>query len=152
MTIQETVREQMKEALRKRETLRLEVLRGMLAAFTNELVAKRRPPQEALEDEGVLAVLKRLVKQRKDSAEQFAKGNRPELAEKEKKELLIIEEFLPKAMPREEIRVIALAKKAELGITDKSGIGKFIGAVMKECKGKADGGDVKAVVEEILQT
>ena len=53
-------------------------------------------------------------------------------------------------MPREEIKVIALAKKAELGVADKSGLGKLIGAVMKECKGAADGGDVKAVVEEVL--
>ncbi|OGZ07262.1 MAG: hypothetical protein A3D65_01880 [Candidatus Lloydbacteria bacterium RIFCSPHIGHO2_02_FULL_50_13] len=150
MTIQQTVREQMKDALRKKEALRLEVLRGMLAAFTNELVAKRRPPQEEIGDDDALVVLKRLVKQRKDSAEQFTAGGRPELAEKEKKELLIIEEFLPKAMPREEIKKIALAKKAELGITDKSGMGKFIGAVLKECKGAADGGDVKAVVEELL--
>jgi len=140
----------MKDALRKKEALRLEVLRGMLAAFTNELVAKRRPPQEEIGDDDALVVLKRLVKQRKDSAEQFTAGGRPELAEKEKKELLIIEEFLPKAMPREEIKKIALAKKAELGITDKSGMGKFIGAVLKECKGAADGGDVKAVVEELL--
>ncbi|MDO8521585.1 MAG: GatB/YqeY domain-containing protein [bacterium] len=150
MTLQQTVREQMKDALRKREALRLEVLRGMLAAFTNELVAKRRPPQEVLGDDDAIVVLKRLVKQRKDSAEQFTGGGRPELAEKEKKELLIIEEFLPKAMSREEIKKIALAKKAELGITDKSGLGKFIGAVMKECKGAADGSDVKAVVEELL--
>jgi len=140
----------MKDAMRKREALRLEVLRGMLAAFTNELLTKRRKPQEELGDEDVLTVLKRLVKQRKDSAQQFTAGGRPELAEKEEKELLIIDKFLPKAMPREEIKVIALAKKAELGVADKSGLGKLIGAVMKECKGAADGGDVKAVVEEVL--
>jgi len=140
----------MKNAMRAKETLRLEVLRSILAAFTNELVAQRRTPQEELEDPGCILVLKRLVKQRKDSAEQFEKGGRPELADKEKKELLIIEEFLPKAMSREDIRKIAVAKKAELGITDRSGIGKFIGAVMKECKGEADGNDVKAVVEELL--
>ncbi|OGZ05299.1 MAG: hypothetical protein A2942_02160 [Candidatus Lloydbacteria bacterium RIFCSPLOWO2_01_FULL_50_20] len=150
MTIQQTIREQMKNAMRAKETLRLEVLRSILAAFTNELVAQRRTPQEELEDPGCILVLKRLVKQRKDSAEQFEKGGRPELADKEKKELLIIEEFLPKAMSREDIRKIAVAKKAELGITDRSGIGKFIGAVMKECKGEADGNDVKAVVEELL--
>ena len=168
MTIQQTVREQMKDAMRAKEALRLEVLRGMLAAFTNELVAQRRTPQEELEDADVLTVLKRLVKQRKDSAEQFEKGGRPELAEKEKKELLIIEEFLPKMMSRDDIKKIAVAKKAELGITDKSGVaktaeggspgavnlaalrGKFIGAVMKECNGAADGNDVKAVVEEVL--
>jgi hypothetical protein len=66
------------------------------------------------------------------------------------KELAIIEEFLPALMPREEIKKIALAKKAELGAVDKSSMGKFIGAVMKECKGQADGNDVKAVCEEIL--
>ena len=140
----------MKDAMRAREALRLEVLRGIVTAFTNELVAQRHTPQEPLDDASALAVLKRLVKQRKDSAEQFTQGGRPELAEKEQKELLIIEEFLPKAMTREEIRVIALAKKAELNIADKSGIGKFIGAVLKECKGAADGNDVKAVVEELL--
>ena len=62
----------------------------------------------------------------------------------------IIEEFLPKMMSRDAIRKIAEAKKAELGITDKAGLGKFIGAVLKECKGAADGNDVKAVAEELL--
>lgn len=150
MTIVQTIREEIKSAMRAREALRLEVLRGMLAAFTNQLVAERRTPQEELEDPGCILVLKRLVKQRKDSMEQFEKGGRPELADKEKKELAIIEEFLPKGMSREDIEKIARAKKAELGITDKSGMGKFIGAVMKECKGMADGNDVKAVVEELL--
>lgn len=150
MTIQQTIREEMTKALRAHEALRLEVLRSILTAFTNELVAQRRTPQEALEDAGALTVLKRLVKQRKDSAEQFEKGGRHELAEKEKKELLILEEFLPKAMSRDDIRAIAVAKKAELNIADKSGMGKFIGAVLKECKGAADGNDVKAVVEELL--
>lgn len=136
--------------MRAKDELRKETLRGILAAFVNELVAKRRTPQETLEDDGAHAVLKRLVKQRKDSAEQFEKGGRPELADKEKKELRIIEEFLPKAMSREAIKTIAMAKKSELGITDKSGLGKFIGVVMKECKGKADGNDVKAIAEELL--
>lgn len=144
------IKEEIKNAMRAKDELRKETLRGILAAFVNELVAKRRTPQETLPDDGCIVVLKRLVKQRKDSAEQFTAGGRPELAEKEKKELLIIEEFLPKAMSREEIKAIALSKKAELGITDKSSMGKFIGAVMKECKGKADGNDVKAVVEELL--
>ena len=144
------IKEEIKNALRAKDELRKETLRSILAAFVNELVLKRRTPQETLEDEGCIVVLKRLVKQRKDSAEQFEKGGRPELAEKEKKELLIIEEFLPRAMSREEIKKIALAKKAELGITDKSGVGKLIGAVMKEAKGAADGGDVKAGVEELL--
>jgi uncharacterized protein YqeY len=148
--LHQQLKEQIKDAMRAKDELRKEVLRGILTAFVNELVAHRRTPQEVLEDEGCLVVLKRLVKQRKDAAEQFEKGNRPELAEKEKKELLIIEEFLPQMMGREEIRKIAEAKKAELGVVDKSGMGKFIGAVMKACGGNANGDDVKAVVEELM--
>ncbi len=144
------IRELIKDAMRAKDELRKEVLRSILTAFVNELVAKRRTPQEILGDDDCIAVLKRLVKQRKDSAEQFTAGGRPELAEKEIKELAIIEEFLPALMPREEIKKIALAKKAELGAIDKSSMGKFIGTVMKECKGKADGNDVKSVCEEIL--
>lgn len=144
------IKEKIKDAMRAREALRLEVLRGLLTAFVNELVATRHTPQEILPDDAALAVVKRLVKQRKDSMEQFEKGGRPELAAKEAAELKILEEFLPQMMSREEILVIAKAKKAELGITDKSGMGKFIGMVMKECQGKADGNDVKAVAEELL--
>lgn len=144
------IKEKIKDAMRAKEALRLEVLRGLLTAFVNELVATRHTPQETLSDEAAIAVVKRLVKQRKDSMEQFEKGGRPELAEKEAAELKILEEFLPQMMSREEIRKIASAKKVELGITDKSGMGKFIGVVMKECGGNADGNDVKAVVEELL--
>ncbi len=146
----ENIRAQIKDAMRAKDELRKEVLRGILTAFVNELVAKRRTPQEILGDDDCIAVLKRLVKQRKDSAEQFAAGGRPELAEKELKELVIIEEFLPATMDIESIRKIAVAKKEELGVTDKSGLGKFIGAVMKECKGKADGNDVKTVCEGLF--
>ncbi len=150
MALQQTIKDQIKDAMRAHDELRKEVLRGILTAFVNELVAKRRTPQETLEDDDCITVLKRLVKQRKDSAEQFTAGGRPELAEKEVKELAIIEEFLPKMMSRDEIKTIAEAKMKELNVTDKSAIGKFIGAVMKDCKGMADGNDVKAVVEDML--
>jgi uncharacterized protein YqeY len=148
--LQAKIKEEIKNAMRAKDELRKEVLRGILTAFINELVAMRRTPQETLEDDAALTVLKRLLKQRKDSFVQFTSGGRPELAEKEAAEMKIIEEFLPQTMSREEIRKIAEAKKAELGVIDKSGMGKFIGAVLKECKGAADGNDVKAVVEELL--
>jgi uncharacterized protein YqeY len=148
--LQDKIKEEIQSAMRAKDELRKEVLRGILTAFINELVAMRRTPQETLEDDAALTVLKRLLKQRKDSFIQFTSGGRPELAEKEALEMKIIEEFLPQTMSREEIRKIAEAKKAELGVVDKSGMGKFIGAVLKECKGAADGNDVKAVVEELL--
>lgn len=148
--LHQTIKDEIKNAMRAKEALRLETLRGIQTAFVNELVTLRRTPQDMLEDDKALTVLKRLAKQRKDSMEQFTKGGRPELAEKEAAELAVIEGFLPASMPREAIKAIVDAKIAELGVTDKSGMGKLVGAVMKECAGKADGADVKAVVEEAL--
>lgn len=145
-----SIREKLKEAMRAKDSLRVEVLRGVIASVTNELVARGKMPQDILDDEGVLAVITRLSKQRKDSAVQFEKGGRQDLAEKEKKELLILEEFLPKMMEKEEIEKIARAKKKEMGVDDKSKIGVLIGAIMKELKGKADGSDVKEVVEGLF--
>ncbi len=97
-----------------------------------------------------MTVLKRQAKQRKDAIEQFVAGGRPELAENEANELKIIEAYLPQMMSQDDIRVVAEAKKAEMNVTDKSGMGQLIGAVMKELKDKADGGDVKIVVESLF--
>ena len=144
------IRSDMTTAMKAKDSLRVQTLRGALAAFTNELVAKGRKPTEELADADAVVVLKRLAKQRKDSAEQFEKGGRPELAQKETDELAIIETYLPRSASREEIEKVALAKKEALGITDTSGAGKLTGAVMKEFAGLADGNDVKEVVAKML--
>ncbi|MCE9541730.1 GatB/YqeY domain-containing protein [Candidatus Kaiserbacteria bacterium] len=144
------IRSDMTTAMKAKDSLKVQTLRGALAAFTNELVAKGRKPTEELVDADTVVVLKRLAKQRKDSAEQFEKGGRPELAQKETAELAIIEAYLPQSASREEIEKVALAKKEALGITDASGAGKLTGAVMKEFAGLADGNDVKEVVAKIL--
>ena len=85
------IKEEVKIALLSKDTVRLSVLRGLLAAFTNELVATKRKPQEELSDEEIIAVIRRAVKQRKDSIEQFRKGGREELAKAEEDELKILE-------------------------------------------------------------
>lgn len=144
------IRSDVKDAMRAKDTLRLETLRGALAGFTNELVAKGRKPTDELTDPEALTVLKKLSKQRKDSAEQFEKGGRPELAQKELDELKIIEQYLPQTASREDILKVALQMKAELGITDASGAGKLTGAVIKAMAGNADGNDVKEVVGQVL--
>ncbi len=151
MSIQQNMRAGIKEAMVAKDSVRLTVLRGLITSFTNESVAKGKTPQDELTDDEALSVIKRAVKQRKDSVEQFTKGNRMDLVANEEAELKILETFLPAMMSREEIKKIAEAKKIELGITDKAGMGKFMGALMKEFKGMADGGDVKAVVEELFQ-
>lgn len=150
MALHEDIKAELKEAMKAKEATRLTVIRGMLTAFTNELVSTGKTPQDRLEDDAVMAVIKRLAKQRKDSIEQFEAAGRTELAEQEKAELAVLEGYLPQMMNQDEIRPIAEAKKAELGVDDKSKMGVLIGAVMKETAGKADGGDVKAVVEELL--
>lgn len=148
--MQEQIKKEMIEALRAKDETRLMVLRGLLSAFTNKLVADKRKPDEKLSDEDVLVVIKKAVKQRLDSIEQFTKGNRPELAENEKVELKILEVYLPAAMSKEKILEIAKTKKAELGVDDKSKMGMLMGAIMKETKGQADGNDVKEIVESLF--
>ena len=147
-----TIKEDMKTAMKAKDDLRVQTLRSAIAGFTNELVSKGMKPTDDVDDALASTVLKRLAKQRKDSAEQFTAGKRPELAEKELSELKIIESYLPQTAAMEEIEKVARAKMAELGLTDASGAGKLMGAVIKEFAGRANGGDVKAVVQKILSS
>lgn len=145
------LKEGIKDAMRAKDAVRLNVLRGLSAACTNELVAKGKKPTDELTDEEVMTVIARAAKQRKDSIAQFKAGGREDLAVTEEAELKIIETFLPTQMSREEIETFAKAKMAELGVTDKAGSGKLMGILMKDLKGKADGNDVKAVIDGILK-
>ncbi len=144
------IQNEIPDAMRAKDNVRLTTLRGVIAAFTNEAVALKRTPKDKLSDQEATVVLRRLVKQRKDSLEQFEKGGRKDLANNEKEELKVLEEFLPAQMSEEKIREIVLKKKEELGVTDKSKMGQFMGAVMKETKGEADGSLVKKIIEEVL--
>jgi uncharacterized protein YqeY len=150
MSLHKDIRDQIKEAMKAHDEIRLGVVRGLVSSFTNELVSLKRTPQDALSDEEVLAVIRRAVKQRKDSIEQFTNGGRPELAESEKVELAILETYLPAQMSREDVMKIAQAKLAEMGTVDPAKKGMFMGALMKDLKGKADGDVVKSVVDELL--
>lgn len=150
MSIQEKIKNDLKQAMLARDSVRLNVLRGLLAGFTNELVLKMKKTEEGISDEDALTVITRAVKQRKDSIEQFTKGGRTDLADAEKQELTIVEEYKPQSMAKEEILKIAEKKKEELGVTDKAKSGMLVGALMKELKGKADGGDVKEVVDSLF--
>ena len=150
MAIHETIKQSIPEALRAHDEVRLRTLRSLVTAMTNEVVAKKRKPNEFLTDDEAIAVVKRAANQRKDSIEQFEKASRNDLVEPEKLELAILESYLPTLMSRDEIVPIAKAKMAELNISSKADAGKFTGALMKDLKGKADGGDVKAVVDSLL--
>jgi len=150
MSIHQNIKDQVKEAMKAKDALKLNVLRGLMSSFTNEALAKKQKPDEALSDEDALAVISRAVKQRKDSIEQFEKGGRADLAESEKAELAILETYLPAQMSREEIESYVKAKIAEAGTVDKSKAGQFMGLIMKDLKGKADGMVVKEVIDSQL--
>jgi uncharacterized protein YqeY len=150
MATHEELKGSLAEVMKSKDAVKLRTLRSILTALTNESVASGGTPQDFLDEDATMAVLKRLAKQRKDSIEQYERAGRTDLSEPEKEELAVLESYLPQLMSQEEIRPIAEAKKAELGVEDKSKIGILIGAVMKETAGQADGGDVKAVVESLF--
>ncbi|HTH93093.1 MAG TPA: GatB/YqeY domain-containing protein [Candidatus Paceibacterota bacterium] len=150
MTIAEEVRENMKNAMREKNQAALDTYRAVLSAFTSDLLANGKTPQDTIDDAGALKVIQKLIKQRKDAISQFEAGGRNDLAEDEKAQLVFLEKFQPAQMSEADIRAIAEKKKAELGITDKAKAGILVGAVMKEINGAADGGTVKEVVESLF--
>lgn len=150
MSLHEKIKNEIKEAMKAKDSVKLTVVRGLVSALTNEAVAKGKTPTDMLTDEETLAVIKRTANQRKDAIKQFTDGGRPELAESEQAELHILESYLPTMMDKESIKKIVSAKIAELGFNDKSKSGMLVGLVMKDLAGQADGLDVKNVVEELL--
>jgi hypothetical protein len=137
-------------AMKAKDQLRLDTLRGLVSAFTNELVATKHKPDEELGDDAVLAVIRREVKKRKEAAEAFAGAGRTDSADKERAEQAILEAYLPAMMSDADVQKIVEAKKAELGVTDKKDMGRLMGAVMKETAGLADGAIVKKLVESLF--
>ena len=150
MSLHKQIKDGIKEAMLKKDALRLTVLRNISSVFTNEMIAKKITTPEIL-DEDAIAIIRRLVKQRKDSIEQFTKGNRMDLVKNEEDEMKILEAFLPQMMSREEIEKVVKAKVAEAGAIDKTKLGQFMGGIMKELKGKADGMLVKEILEGLVK-
>lgn len=152
------IREKLKDAMRAKDQVALDTYRGLLSAFTNELVASGKTPQDEVTDDIALAVIKKTIKQRKDSISQFEAGGRQDLADADKAQLALLEVFQPAQMSEADIKVIAEKKKAELGVTDTSKLGILVGAVMKETRqlseggqaGEADGQVVKKIVEGLF--
>ena len=148
--MQETIKAEIKKAMMEKNMERLGVLRMLSAAFTNELVSMSKMPTETLTDEEALKVIKREVKKRKDSIDQFTNAGRPELAEDETAEMKILEEFLPAQMTREEVVAKVSAKLAESPV-DPTKKGQFMGMMMKELGTNVDGTMVKEVIDELVK-
>jgi len=149
MSISEKVQKDMTEAMRSRDERRLSALRMVKAALKNREIEKRGK----LEGSEEMQVLNSLIKQRKDSVEQFTKGGRQELADKEAAEIKLIESYLPQAVPESEIEAVVRTKLAELGtptLKDMGGVMKAVMAHFQTSGARVDGKLVSEIVKRQL--
>src|SRR6186713_2335022 len=147
MTLQETIQSHMAEAMRSKDSLRLSVLRMMKTAVKNKEVEKMK----VLDEAEVLAVLNSLVKQRRDSVEQFRNGGREELAQKEEAEIKVLEQYLPAGASDDDIRKAIEAAVSETGAASMRDMGKVMKATLALLAGKtADGARISQLVKEKL--
>lgn len=146
MTLQEKIKEDLKEAIRREDRIRRSVLRLVLAGIRNAEIAE----QKLLDDSGVIDVLTKEAKQRRESIEAFRQGNRQDLVSQEEAELVVLLEYLPQPMTRDEL--IALARKVieEVVAKGPGDKGKVMGQLMPQVKGRADGREVSTIVSELL--
>jgi len=136
-----------KDAMKSRDSLKSSVLSCLRAEIMNAAIAKKKAK---LEDADIISVIKKQIKQREDSIEQFTKGNRPELADKEKKELEILKVYLPAQMPEEEVKKVIEEVLASTGASGIKDMGKVMKEVNTKLAGKADGKLVSDLVRQKL--
>ncbi len=146
MGLNEQLMEDLKDAMRKRQEVRVSTIRLARAAIGNEAIAKGRP----LTDEEIIGVFGRQIKQRRESIEEFTKGNRPDLVAREQEELAILLSYMPQQMTREEIIQAAEATIREVGAQGPSDFGKVMSRLAPQVKGRADGRAVSEIVRELL--
>lgn len=140
----------LKEAMKNKEQDRLRVLRSLKAKLLEKEISERKGGEAELSNEQAIEVLMKAAKQRKESIDQFESGGRDDLAENEKRELALIESYLPKMLSEEEVRDIARQKIEALGAETMADMGKVMGVMMQELKGKAEGATVSKVIKEEL--
>ena len=148
MSLAETFRTQLADAMRSGDALRRDTLRLVIASLNNARIAA----QHELSEDEVLAVLRREVKQRRDSIEEYTKGRRPDLVAQEQAELGVIEAFLPPDVSEEDVRVAAAAVIAEVGASGPGDLGKVMRPLLQRLGGGADGRRANEIVRELLAT
>jgi uncharacterized protein YqeY len=146
MTLKDRITEDMKAAMRAKDAPRLLTIRGLLAAMKQREVDERIE----LDDSAVIGILDKLVKQRKDSIEQFATGDRQDLVDKESAELAVLESYLPQRLGAEEIRAEVAALVAELGAAGPADMGRTMAAAKSRFSGRAEMSLVSAAVKAAL--
>jgi len=145
--VRDQLRSDLRDAMRAKDAPRRNTIRMVEAAIKNAEIEKRG---SELAESDVLAILQRQVKQRRESIEQFEKGGRTDLADNERVEIAIIEQYLPRQLGRDEVEARARAVIKQVGASGPTDRGKVMGMLMRELRGEADGSLVNAVVGELL--
>ena len=146
MSLQEKLNTDLKTAMRARDEVRMLVLRSLLSAMNYAEIAK----QKKLDDGGIIEVISKEIKQRRESIEAYEKGNRPDLVNQEKAEMAVLQEYMPAQMGRDEVTALVQKVIEEVGAKGAGDKGKVMQKLMPQVKGKADGGEVNNIVTELL--
>ena len=146
MTLKEQITEDMKSAMRAKEVERLGTIRLLLAAIKQREVDERI----TVDDAGIIAIIEKLIKQRKDSIEQFQKAGRTDLVDQESKELGILQAYMPAKLSEAEVQAAIQKTISSLGAAGPQDMGKVIGALKAQLAGKADMGMVSGLVKAAL--
>jgi uncharacterized protein YqeY len=146
MSLKDKLSDDLKQALKEGDDVGKRTLRVLISAVHNAEIEKGAP----LDDSGVLAVIAKQAKQRRESAEEFRKGNRQDLVEREEAEAAVLQTYLPAAMSREEIAAAARQVIAEVGAQGPRDVGKVMPVLVKQLAGRAEGSEISAVVRELL--
>jgi len=149
MALKETLTNDLKDAMRRRDTVKRDTIRLLLSAIGYEEKAKRT---DALDDGDVTQVLSKQAQQRRDSIEAYQKGDRPDLVAKEEAELAIVVQYLPQPLNADEIEAIVQSAIAELNATGPQDMGKVMGRVMPQVRARADGKQVSETVNQKLRS
>jgi hypothetical protein len=152
MSLKDRISEEIKTAMKAKDKIRLETVRSIKKVILEKEVSLRPQGQETLTESQEIEVLAQLAKQRRDSIEQYRQAGRDDLAETEAQELAIIEEYLPGQLSDEEVGAIVDQVIASVGATSAKDMGKVMGPVMQQLKGRADGQKIQAMVKEKLSS
>lgn len=148
MTLRDQLLEDLKTAMRERDQVRIATLRMVRAEVQNREIDAGKP----LEDVDIVGVISKQVRQHHESIEAFTTGNRPNLVEQEKAELIVLMGYLPEQLSETETAVLASKVIQEIGATELTDLGKVMSALMPQVRGKADGNKVRSIVSNLLSS
>ncbi|MGY5775644.1 GatB/YqeY domain-containing protein [Rhizobium sp. LEGMi135b] len=149
--IRETLSNAQKDAMRAKDTARLSTVRLILAAIKDKDIANRGLGKEQASEDEILQLLAKMIKQREESVKIYIDGGRPELADKEREEITVIQGFMPEQLSEEKVREICVAIVAELGAQGLKDMGKCVAALRERYAGQMDFAKASAILKELLK-